>query len=127
MILVLEKLGYQKNEEGLYLHPDGRKFVSVGDVMSRGPESLKTMLFFYEHVQKDVAYMIDSNHGWKIARWLDGRDVTLNHGDEKVEEEFKAYEEEYGSEKAEETKQSLKEFLFKLLPIMYLPRMMYRL
>ncbi|MFF2588047.1 polynucleotide kinase-phosphatase [Peribacillus butanolivorans] len=112
MILVLEKLGYQKNEEGLYLHPEGRKFVSIGDVMSRGPESLKTMLFFYEHVQKDVAYMIDSNHGWKIARWLDGRDVTLNHGDEKVEEEFKAYEEEYGSEKAEETKQSLKEFLF---------------
>ncbi|MFB7641497.1 polynucleotide kinase-phosphatase [Peribacillus butanolivorans] len=111
MILVLEKLGYQKNEEGLYLHPEGRKFVSIGDVMSRGPESLKTMIFFYEHVQKDVAYMIDSNHGWKIARWLDGRDVTLNHGDEKVEEEFKAYEEEYGSEKAEETKQSLKEFL----------------
>ncbi|MFD4929486.1 polynucleotide kinase-phosphatase [Peribacillus butanolivorans] len=111
MILVLEKLGYQKNEEGLYLHPEGRKFVSIGDVMSRGPESLKTMLFFYEHVQKDVAYMIDSNHGWKIARWLDGRDVTLNHGDEKVEEEFKAYEEEYGSEKAEETKQALKEFL----------------
>ncbi|MFE4893780.1 polynucleotide kinase-phosphatase [Peribacillus butanolivorans] len=111
MILVLEKLGYQKNEEGLYLHPEGRKFVSIGDVMSRGPESLKTMLFFYEHVQKDVAYMIDSNHGWKIARWLGGRDVTLNHGDEKVEEEFKAYEEEYGSEKAEETKQSLKEFL----------------
>ncbi|MDQ7862909.1 biotin transporter BioY [Peribacillus frigoritolerans] len=55
--------------------------------------------------------MIDSNHGWKIARWLDGRGVTLNHGDEKVEEEFKRYEEEYGSEKAAETKNKLKEFL----------------
>ena len=76
--------------------------------MSRGPESLKTMLFFHEHVQKGVAYMIDSNHGWKIARWLDGRDVTLNHGDEKVEEEFKGYEEEYGSEKAAETKNKTK-------------------
>ncbi|MGE6376064.1 polynucleotide kinase-phosphatase [Peribacillus muralis] len=111
LILLLEKLGYQKNEEGLYLHPEGRKFVSVGDVMSRGPESLKTMLFFHEHVQKAVAYMIDSNHGWKIARWLDGRNVTLNHGDEKVEEDFKRYEEEHGSEKAAEAKQALKEFL----------------
>ena len=111
LILILEKLGYQKNQEGLYLHPEGRKFVSVGDVMSRGPESLKTMLFFHEHVQKGVAYMIDSNHGWKIARWLDGRGVTLNHGDEKVEEEFKRYEEEHGSEKAAETKNKLKEFL----------------
>ncbi|MCK1992094.1 polynucleotide kinase-phosphatase [Peribacillus muralis] len=111
LILLLEKLGYHKNQGGLYLHPQGRKFVSVGDVMSRGPESLKTMLFFLEHVQQDAAYMIDSNHGWKIARWLDGRSVTLKHGDEKVEEEFNKYEEEYGSEKAAETKQVLKEFL----------------
>ncbi|MFJ7753650.1 polynucleotide kinase-phosphatase [Peribacillus muralis] len=111
LILLLEKLGYQKNQEGLYLHPEGRKFVSVGDVMSRGPESLKTMLFFHEHVQKAAAYMIDSNHGWKIARWLDGRNVTLNHGDEKVEEDFKRYEEEHGSEKTAEAKQALKEFL----------------
>ena len=111
MILALGKLGYIRNHEGLYLHPEGRKFVSIGDIMSRGPQSLKTMLFFYEHVKQDLAYMIDSNHGWKIARWLDGRDVTLNHGDEKVEEEFKNYEKQYGSEKAEETKQELKEFL----------------
>ncbi|PJN91115.1 polynucleotide kinase-phosphatase [Bacillus sp. mrc49] len=111
LILLLDKLGYQKNQEGLYLHPDGRKFVSVGDVMSRGPESLRTMLFFHEHVQKGVAYMIDSNHGWKIARWLDGRNVTLHHGDEKVAEDFKRYEEEHGSEKTAETKQALKKFL----------------
>ena len=111
MILVLEKLGYHQNQEGLYLHPEGRKFVSIGDIMSRGPQSLKTMLFFYEHVSKNLAYMIDSNHGWKIARWLDGRNVTLNHGDEKVEEEFNVYEKEAGSEKAEEAKQTLKAFL----------------
>ncbi|TDL78498.1 polynucleotide kinase-phosphatase [Peribacillus frigoritolerans] len=111
MILVLEKLGYHQNQDGLYLHPEGRKFVSIGDIMSRGPQSLKTMLFFCEHVSKNLAYMIDSNHGWKIARWLDGRNVTLNHGDEKVEEEFNVYEKEAGSEKAEEAKKTLKAFL----------------
>jgi polynucleotide kinase-phosphatase len=113
MICLLNQLGYEKNEKGLFLHPQGRKFVSIGDVMSRGPHSLKTMLFVHEHVEQNLAYMIDSNHGWKIARWLDGRNVSLNHGDEKVEDEFKAYEMEYGSEKTEEIKLLLKEFLLR--------------
>ncbi|MGG3626128.1 metallophosphoesterase [Bacillus gobiensis] len=111
MILLLEKLGYEKNQEELYVHPEGRKFISIGDVMSRGPESLKTMLFFLRHVNEGLAYMIDSNHGWKIARWLDGRKVTLNHGDEKVEQELQLFEEEQGAEQTEKTKEAIKEFL----------------
>ncbi|MBW9235332.1 metallophosphoesterase, partial [Leptospira santarosai] len=66
MICLLNQLGYVKNEKGLFLHPQGRKFVSIGDVMSRGPQSLKTMLFVHNHVEQNLAYMIDSNHGWKI-------------------------------------------------------------
>lgn len=108
---LLEKLGYQENPEGLYVHPFGRRFLSVGDVMSRGPESVRTLQFFLRHVEEGLAYMIDSNHGWKIARWLDGRQVVLSHGDEKVEEEFIQYEKEVGSEKTLELKQQLKEFL----------------
>lgn len=111
LILMLGKLGYKKNQKGFYIHPNARKFVSIGDVMSRGPQSLKTMILFYEHVQMDLAYMIDSNHGWKIARWLDGRTVTLKHGDERVEEEFKVFEKEYGTVKAQETINKLKRFL----------------
>ena len=57
-------------------------------MMSRGPKSIETMKFFLKHVNEQFTYMIDSNHGWKIARWLDGRKVQLKHGDEKVEEEF---------------------------------------
>ncbi|MCP2036431.1 polynucleotide kinase-phosphatase [Planomicrobium sp. HSC-17F08] len=110
-IELLEKLGYQENPEGLYVHPFGRRFLSVGDVMSRGPQSLETMQFFYKHVKEGLAYMVDSNHGWKIARWLDGRQVVLSHGDENVEEEFIQYEKEVGSEKTAELKQQFKEFL----------------
>lgn len=44
-IELLDKLGYQLNN-GLYIHPDGRKIVSLGDVMSRGPQSIKCMEFF---------------------------------------------------------------------------------
>ena len=110
-IEILEKLGYAKNNEELYVHPDGRKFLSLGDIMSRGPKSLTTMEFFLRHVKAGLAYMIDSNHGWKIARWLEGRNVTLSHGDEYVAEELIDYEEQYGKEKADQFKQELKTFL----------------
>ncbi|KGR78170.1 polynucleotide kinase-phosphatase [Ureibacillus manganicus] len=111
MIQLLVKLGYKRNHEEFYIHPEGKKFLSLGDIMSRGPQSLKTMEFFLRHVNNGLAYMIDSNHGWKIARWLDGRKVTLSHGDEFVEEEFILYEKQYGEEVAKSLKQSLKELL----------------
>ncbi|HWK23815.1 MAG TPA: metallophosphoesterase [Ureibacillus sp.] len=108
---LLEKLGYQPNEEGFYVHPAGRKILSLGDVMSRGPQSIKTMQFFLNHIEKGYAYMIDSNHGWKIARWLDGRKVQLRHGDENVAEEFKQFEEEHGEKKTKELKMKLRTLL----------------
>ncbi|MGD6944195.1 AAA family ATPase [Cytobacillus gottheilii] len=111
MIQLLEKLNYKQNEEGYYVHEEGRKLLSIGDVMSRGPKSLVTMVFWLRHIQAGYAYMIDSNHGWKIARWLDGRKVTLSHGDEKVEEEFNAYAEEKGMQAAEALKAELKHLL----------------
>ncbi|MGM7636685.1 polynucleotide kinase-phosphatase [Bacillus sp. Hm123] len=111
MIALLEKLGYKLNEAGLYVHPDGRKFVSLGDVMSRSPRSLDTMLFFLRHIKAGLAYMIDSNHGWKIARWLDGRKVTLTHGDEQTAEEFVQFEEQFGQEETVKIKAELKELL----------------
>ena len=110
-LTLLNKLGYQKDEEGLYKHPDGRKILSLGDVMSRGPHSIECMQFFLEHVEAGLAYMIDSNHGWKIARWLDGRKVQLKHGDEKVEKEFNDFEKKYGEKQVRKLKSDLKSLL----------------
>lgn len=108
---LLDKLGYQKNKEGLYIHPEGRKILSLGDVMSRGPQSIECMLFFLRHVEAGQAYMIDSNHGWKIARWLEGRKVQLKHGDEKVQKEFKNYELKHGKKETLNLKARLKTLL----------------
>ena len=108
---ILTKLGYQENEEGYYIHPEGRKILSLGDVMSRGPRSIETLQFFQKHVAAGHAYMIDSNHGWKIARWLDGENVTMAHGDENVAAEFEEYERKYGTEATEELKEQLKTLL----------------
>lgn len=58
--------------------------------------------------------MVDSNHGWKIARWLDGRNVQLKHGDEKVREEFLQFEQQVGKEKAAQLKQQLRDLLIDL-------------
>ncbi|MBY0012565.1 polynucleotide kinase-phosphatase [Paenibacillus typhae] len=111
MLELLGELGYAADEAGLYRHPDGRTLVSVGDVMSRGPRSLDTMIFWKRHVDAGIARMTDSNHGWKIARYLSGRNVTLSHGDENIAAELSLLEEEAGPEAAAAIKEELKQFL----------------
>ncbi|WP_323856358.1 polynucleotide kinase-phosphatase [Rossellomorea marisflavi] len=113
LIELLVKLGYEENEEGLYIHPDGRTFLSLGDIMSRGPKSFETMTFFHRHVERGLAQMIDSNHGWKIARYLGGRNVTLSHGDEWIAETLERYEAEHGEEEANELKETWRSFLLR--------------
>lgn len=110
MIELIEKLGYQ-NLNGLYIHPQGRKFVSLGDIHSRGPHSIDTIEFFIRHVQSSAAYLTDSNHGWKIARWLDGRKVNLAHGDDLVALDWSSYEETYGKAASNRLKREAKSLL----------------
>ncbi|TDQ36237.1 polynucleotide kinase-phosphatase [Aureibacillus halotolerans] len=111
LIALLDKLGYRENEDGLYIHPEGRRFLSLGDIMSRGPQSLETMRFFLIHIKKGLAYMTDSNHGWKIARWFDGRRVKLTHGDELMEKEWNAYASTAPKQEVDQLKQELKTML----------------
>ncbi|PGY05668.1 polynucleotide kinase-phosphatase [Bacillus sp. AFS031507] len=108
---ILSKLGYIENEEGYFIHPEGRKILSLGDVMSRGHRSIETLQFFQKHVAAGLAYMIDSNHGWKIARWLDGKDVKLAHGDENVKTEFDEYESKFGKDLADRLKEQIRDML----------------
>jgi hypothetical protein len=109
---LLQHLGYEPDTEGTYRHPRGRKLLSLGDITSRGPLSIPMLQFFIQHIDAGVAEVVDSNHGWKIARWLDGRPVTLAHGDEKVEEEFRRYAREHGAKKAAELKERSRLLLF---------------
>ncbi len=110
MMALIQKLGYEKKGE-LYTHPQGRRLLSAGDIMSRGPKSLETMLFWLRQIEAGESFMIDSNHGWKIARWLQGQKVTLQHGDELVAQEFEQYEKEYGMEEAEALKKRFADML----------------
>ncbi|MBW4084383.1 polynucleotide kinase-phosphatase [Paenibacillus sp. S150] len=111
MLELLGRLGYAPDEAGLYRHPEGRVLISVGDVMSRGPKSLETLGFWKKHCGAGIARMIDSNHGWKIARYLSGRNISLSHGDENIAAELAEYAREAGEEAAAQLKEELKQFL----------------
>ena len=107
---LLKQLGYEE-KNGLFIHPQGRKLVSVGDITSRGPKSIAALKFFIAHKRAGLSYMTDSNHGWKIARWLDGRKVQLTHGDDSVATEFTDYEIKHGTSATDKLKQESKELL----------------
>ena len=109
---LLFKLGYVE-KDGLFVHPEGRKLVSVGDITSRGPKSIAALKFFIAHKKAGLSYMTDSNHGWKIARWLDGRNVQLTHGDDAVAAEFAEYEAVHGRKAVDKLRMASKELLLK--------------
>lgn len=109
---LLQRLGYERCHDGTYRHPAGRKLLSLGDITSRGPDSIRMLQFFVRHVAAGLAEMVDSNHGWKIARWLDGRPVMLGHGDEKVAVEFQKFEQENGTRRANQLKDQSRRLLF---------------
>ena len=110
MLELLKNLGYEKQGE-VYVHPAGRRLISVGDIMSRGPKSIETMQFWLNQIKAGLSYMTDSNHGWKIARWLRGQNVSLSHGDELVEQEIIEYEKVHGEEAAKALKEQFANML----------------
>ncbi|MEK4062718.1 MULTISPECIES: polynucleotide kinase-phosphatase [unclassified Paenibacillus] len=111
LLELLDQLGYIADESGLYRHPKGRELISVGDVMSRGPNSLDALRFWKRHSDAGISRMVDSNHGWKIARYLGGRKVTLSHGDEKFAAELERYALAEGEAAASKLREELKQFL----------------
>ncbi len=79
LLLLLERLGYRQME-GVYTHPEGRKFVSVGDLMDRGPKSIPVIRFMTKHVRLKKALYVPGNHCDKLYRLFLGRNVQIRHG-----------------------------------------------
>ncbi len=111
MLELVQQLGYVADEAGIYRHADGRLLVSVGDVMSRGPRSLDTMRFWQRQLAAGQGFMVDSNHGWKVARYLQGRQVKMAHGDELFVAELEQYEQEHGTDALEQLKREFRDML----------------
>ena len=68
LIQLVEKLGYRE-ENGIYVHPDKRRLISVGDVSDKGPANLACLNFWMDQ----VAY----NGGGGIGQTQPGRTAGL--------------------------------------------------
>ncbi|MBO9635817.1 MAG: polynucleotide kinase-phosphatase, partial [Chitinophagaceae bacterium] len=79
LVLLLEKLGY-KNENGYWIHPEGRKPVFLGDLVDRGPDSPGVLKLIMPMVKAGLAWCVPGNHDDKLKRWLTGKQVHVRHG-----------------------------------------------
>lgn len=62
-------LGYHW-DEGVPIHPDGRKLGFVGDLTDRGPESLNMIEIVSALVERNLAYYVPGNHCNKLYRFF---------------------------------------------------------
>jgi len=60
--------------------PHGRKLVFAGDLVDRGPRTPAALRIAMAAVEAGIAHCVAGNHDQKLARWLDGRKVTVAHG-----------------------------------------------
>lgn len=85
---LFKKLGYEYNKE-IYIHPEGRKPVFVGDITDRGPDSLAVIrLVCRMVVQHGAALYVPGNHCNKLYRYFLGNNVHHQHGLETTVAEY---------------------------------------
>lgn len=84
LVELLEKLGYEKDEGGVYFHPKGRKAAFLGDFADRGPKNLAVIRLVMAMAEKGSALCVAGNHDDKLARKLAGRNVKMTNGLDKT-------------------------------------------
>lgn len=89
LILLLEKLGYEKGKDA-YIHPSGRKLISVGDIADKGYDNIKCLKFWINQVKYGGGYWIHGNHCNKLYRYFLGNKVHISHGLENTVKELTA-------------------------------------
>lgn len=86
---LLEKLGYRilQIKPGLslssgpvYIHPENRKAVFLGDLVDRGPHILDTLRIVSNMVRHGSALSVVGNHDDKFLRKLKNHNVQITHG-----------------------------------------------
>lgn len=83
-------LGYQKKAD-IFVHPDNRIPVFVGDITDRGPNSLAVIRLVYRMVEEHhVARYVPGNHCNKLYRYFLGNNVQIRYGLETTVAEYLA-------------------------------------
>ena len=71
-------------------HPEGRKFVFLGDLVDRGPRTPDVLRLAMNMVRAGDAICVPGNHENKLVRALKGRGVQVTHGLGETLEQLKA-------------------------------------
>lgn len=90
---LLDQLGYIE-EKGIYVHPQGRRLISVGDVADKGYQNIKCLEFWLNQVTYGGAFWIHGNHCNKLYRYFLGNKVHVSHGMENTVGEYLALSQE---------------------------------
>jgi diadenosine tetraphosphatase ApaH/serine/threonine PP2A family protein phosphatase len=87
---LFDMLGY-KRKEGIFVHPDGRIPVFLGDITDRGPASVPVIRLVYDMVisHKKAKY-VPGNHCNKLYRYFSGNKVQQKNGLETTVAELQA-------------------------------------
>ena len=87
LITLFDALGYKVRLEGrgrerrvICTAPEGRRAVFVGDLVDRGPASPDVLRIVMHMVTEGKALCVPGNHDAKLLRYLNGRNVKVNHG-----------------------------------------------
>lgn len=87
---LFKKLGYKKNN-GIFIHPENRIPIFVGDITDRGPASIQVIQLVYRMVVEDNrAKYVPGNHCNKLYRYFIGNNVKQQHGLETTVAEFQS-------------------------------------
>jgi protein phosphatase len=78
--LLVQQLGYTRQGDGAWAHPEGRRAIFLGDLVDRGPRIVDTLKTVMAMSQAGSALCVPGNHDIKLKRKLEGRDVTIAHG-----------------------------------------------
>jgi diadenosine tetraphosphatase ApaH/serine/threonine PP2A family protein phosphatase len=70
-------------------NPEGRTAVFVGDLVDRGPNSPEVLRLVMQMCEEGKAWCVVGNHDDKLKRFLEGKNVKINHGLETTVEQLK--------------------------------------
>jgi polynucleotide kinase-phosphatase len=95
---LLSKLGYIRNENGVFFHPEGRKAAFLGDFCDRGPRNADVLRLVMDMVQNGHALAVPGNHDVKLVKALRGKQISLTHDIDRTIAEIKAKGENFSRE-----------------------------
>ncbi len=99
---LFSKLDYkiERNADGHFeiQNPENRRAIFLGDLIDRGNKSPDVLRLVMDMVKAQKAFCICGNHDEKLYKFLNGKNVNLNHGLDKTIKQLESTSKEFKTE-----------------------------